>query len=62
METVKSCPLKAVAPPTVTLTRPVVAPVGTVTLSEPEAAALTVAVVPLNLTVLLAGVALKPYP
>ena len=50
--------------PAVVLTEiaPVVAPVGTLTVSELAVAALTTAVVPLNLTVLLASVVLKPEP
>ena len=46
----------------VTVITPLVAPVGTATVNEVAVAALTVAVMPLNLTVLLAAVALKPVP
>jgi hypothetical protein len=60
--TTKSVALVAVFPATVTVTLPVVAPLGTVVLIEPESDALTVALTPLNLTALLAGVALKPEP
>lgn len=52
----------AVEVPTVTLMGPVVAPVGTVVVSWFVVAAVTVAVVPLNLTVLELGVALKFCP
>ncbi|HET7416935.1 MAG TPA: hypothetical protein VFJ61_04845 [Solirubrobacterales bacterium] len=45
-----------------TLTVPVVAPLGTLTVSEVAVAALTLAVVPLNLTVLEEGVDEKPVP
>ena len=45
-----------------TVILPVVAPVGTVTVKLVAVAALTVAVVVLNFTVLLAGVVLKPDP
>jgi hypothetical protein len=47
---------------TVTLTGPDVAPVGTVVTIVVLVALVTVAVVPLNLTVLLAAVVLKPEP
>src|SRR5689334_9019649 len=60
--TTKSVALVTVLPPTVTVMRPVVAPLGTVVLIEPASDAVTVAVVLLNLTVLFAGVALKPKP
>jgi len=60
--TVKLVPLMPVDPPTVTLMGPVVAPVGTAAVIEVALDALTVAVVPLNLTVLFAGVALNPTP
>jgi len=50
--TVKVCPLLAL-PETVTITFPVVAPVGTVAVMLDAAQAVVVAVVPLNLTVLL---------
>ncbi len=46
----------------VTLMTPVVAPAGTRTSNRVLVAALTVAVTPLNLTVLAAGVELKPVP
>ena len=52
----------AVVAPTVTETVPVVAVLGTTTESEVAEAAVTVAATPLNLTVLLAGVGLKPWP
>jgi len=52
----------AVEPPTVTLMAPVVAPAGTVVVSWFVVAAVTVAVVPLNFTVLELGVALKFWP
>lgn len=52
----------AVEVPTVTLIGPVVAPVGTVVVSRFVVAALTEAVVPLNLTVLELGVVLKFWP
>jgi len=53
---------RAVADPTVTLISPVVAPAGTVTDRPFPVAAVTVAVVPLNCTVLALGVALKFCP
>ena len=49
-------------PPTPTDMVPVVAVVGTVTVRVLAVAAVTVAATPLNLTVSLAGVALKPEP
>ena len=52
----------AVEEPTVTEIRPVVAPVGTVTVRLLAVAAVTVAVVPLNFTVLALGVVLKFCP
>ncbi|HEX9368054.1 MAG TPA: hypothetical protein VF921_15595 [Vicinamibacterales bacterium] len=60
--TVKLCALVAVTPATVTVTRPVVAPDGTLVAIDPESEAVTGAVVPLNWTALFAGVALKPDP
>jgi len=52
-----------VIPPAVfTATLPVVAPCGTVTVSEVAVAAVTVAAAPLNVTVLFAGVVLKLVP
>lgn len=60
--TVKSLAEVPVWPPTVTVIFPVVAPEGTVTVRLVALAALTVAVVLLNLTVLFAGVALKLVP
>jgi hypothetical protein len=52
----------AVPPVVVTETGPVVAPLGTTTVSEVSVAAVTVAVVPLKLTVLFAGAVLKFDP
>ena len=52
----------AVDVPTVTLMGPVVAPVGTVTVRLFAVAAVTVAAVPLNCTVLALGVVLKFCP
>jgi len=60
--TVKLLPLVAVSPATVTLIVPVVAPLGTVATRLVVVAEVTVAVVPLNLTVLLAAVELKFVP
>jgi hypothetical protein len=60
--TVKVLLLVAVTVPLETVTVPVVAPVGTVTVRLVVDAELTVAVVPLNLTVLLAAVLLNPVP
>jgi hypothetical protein len=60
--TVKSVLEVTVVPPTVTAIFPVVAPVGTVTVSCVEMAALTVACVPLKVTVLLPIVLLKLVP
>jgi hypothetical protein len=57
---VKVCGLLAVPAVVVTETGPVVAPAGTVTVNRFAVAAVTVAVTPLNLTVLLAGVELNP--
>ena len=62
VETVKGAPLVAVPPAVCTLTVPVVAPTGTVTVNSVGRAAVTTAVTPLNLTVLLAGVAPKFVP
>jgi hypothetical protein len=59
--TVKSTPLLA-TPPTVTTTFPVVAAAGTVTASEVSLQVFTIAVVPLNVTVLELGVAPKLVP
>ena len=59
---VKTILLVAVCPPTVTVTRPVVAPAGIVTVRLVEVAAVTVAVVPLNLTILSEGVVLNDVP
>jgi hypothetical protein len=62
-DTVKLVPLVPVSVPTVTVIFPVVAPLGTVTTSFVVVAELGVAVaIPLNLTVLLAAVALKFVP
>lgn len=58
--TVKICGLFAVPAVVVTDTDPVVALAGTVTVNRFAVAAVTVAVTPLNLTVLLAGVELNP--
>ena len=60
--TVKLVALVPVCPPTVTVIPPDVAPVGTDVVILVAALAVTVAVVPLNFTVLLAGVALKFVP
>jgi hypothetical protein len=60
--TVKEPPLVAVRPPTATVTVPVVAPLGTVTTSCVPVAEVTVAEVPLNLTVLFVLVVLKFAP
>jgi len=60
--TVKLLLLVAVCVPTFTVIVPVVAPVGTATVKCVVVAAETVAAVPLNMTVLLAGVALKFVP
>lgn len=60
--TVKLVALVAVFPPTVTVIFPVVAPAGTVVVILVVVLAETTAVVPLNFTVLLAGVALKFVP
>ena len=60
--TVKLWPLAAVLTLTVTEIVPVAAPLGTVTVSRDVVAAVTTAVVPLNLTVLRFAVALNPLP
>jgi hypothetical protein len=60
--TVKSSALVAVFPATVTVIRPLVAPSGTLVLIEPVSEALAAAAFPLNVTALLAAVALKPAP
>jgi len=60
--TVKSLVLVAVFPATVTVIFPVVAPAGTVVVILVAVLAVTGAVVPLNFTVLLAGVVLKFVP
>jgi hypothetical protein len=60
--TLKLETLVTVCPPTVTLTGPVVAPTGTVTIRVDELALVTVADVPLNFTVLLDGVGSKLVP
>lgn len=60
--TTKSLVLAAVLPPTVTEIFPVVAPTGTVVVMLVVVLALTLAAVPLNLTVLFAGVVLKSVP
>ena len=60
--TVKLMPLLAVNPPTTTLIKPVVAPVGTVTVRLVDVLAVTVAGVPLKRTVLLAGMVEKFVP
>ena len=60
--TVKMVELVAEFPPTVTLIVPVVAPVGTEVVIEVAVLAVTMEVVPLNWTVLLAGVVLKFVP
>jgi hypothetical protein len=62
LEIVKSEALVAVPLGLVTAILPVVAPAGIVTVSWLAVAAETVADVPLNLTVLLAAVVLKPVP
>jgi hypothetical protein len=49
-------------PLAVTATGPVVAPAGTVTSSSVELADVTAAATPLNVTVLLAGVGVNPWP
>jgi hypothetical protein len=54
--TVKSEELVPVIPPTVTVILPVVAPLGTVAVMLVEVDVVTIAVVPLNFTTLLAGV------
>ena len=60
--TVKLLELVAVFPATVTVIGPVVAPVGTEVVIEVAVLAVTTAVVPLNWSVLLAGVVLKFVP
>ena len=60
--TVKTPLLVAVLPPTVTEIDPVVAPVGTVVVILVAELAVTNAVVPLNCTILLAGVVSKFVP
>ena len=60
--TVKLVGEVVVKPPTVTSIAPVLAPTGTVTVKDVAVAAETVATTPLNLTVLLAEVALKFAP
>ena len=60
--TVKLVPLVAVNPPTVTVMVPEVAPVGTGTTSVVAVAVETIAVVPLNLTMLFVVVVLKFVP
>lgn len=60
--TVKLVALIAVFPATVTAIGPVVAAAGTLTVMLVDVLAVTVAVVPLKLTRLLAGVALKSVP
>jgi hypothetical protein len=60
--TVKLVELVAVFPPTVTVNFPVVAPEGIVVVIVVDVLAVTVEVVPLNFTVLLAGVVLKFVP
>jgi hypothetical protein len=60
--TVKSVALVAVLPPTVTVTGPVVAPAGTEVEILVAVLAVTTAVVPLKLTILLAGVGSKFIP
>ena len=60
--TVKFEALKAVADPKVTDTFPVEAPFGTVATMDVVVLLVTLAVMPLNLTTLLAGVALKFVP
>jgi hypothetical protein len=60
--TVKLAPLLPVCPPIVTLIGPVVALLGIVMTSWVGLAEITVAVAPLNLTVLLDAVALKLVP
>jgi len=60
--TVKSVEEVVGFPSTITVILPVVAPVGTVTVSSVAVAAVTVAAVPLNCTVLLPAVVLKLVP
>ncbi len=62
MVTIKSFALVAVLPATVTVIFPEVAPAGTVTVILVAVLAVTVAVVPLNCTVLFEGVVLKFAP
>jgi len=60
--TVKLFELAAVSDPTLTLITPEVAAAGTVAVKLVAVLAVTVAIVPLNVTILLAGVALKFVP
>ena len=60
--TVKLVALVAVFPATVTVIAPVVAPAGTVVVKDVAVLAVTIDVVPLNATVLLAAVVLKFVP
>jgi hypothetical protein len=60
--TVKTLELVAVFPPTVTVIVPVVVPIGTEVVMLVAVLAVTTAVVPLNITMLLAGVVLKFVP
>jgi hypothetical protein len=60
--TVKLDALVPVLPATVTVIVPVVAPVGTVVVIDVAVLAVTTAVVPLNFTILFAGVVLKFVP
>src|SRR4051794_8664152 len=62
MSIVKSDVLVPVKPAVVTVIGPVVAPEGTVVVIEVIVLAVTIATVPLNLTVLAEGVALKLVP
>ena len=61
-ETVKFVLVETEPAPVVTLMRPVVAPAGTVTTRRVAEAELTLAAVPLNLTVFCEGVELNPVP
>jgi hypothetical protein len=60
--TTKSSALTVVLPPTVTATLPVLAPAGTVAVSDVADASETAAATPLNETLLSAAVALNPLP
>jgi hypothetical protein len=60
--TVKLSALATGSPVVATVIVPEVAPLGTLTLSDKDVAASTVAAVPLNLTVFEAGVEEKPVP